>query len=134
MSGVYGSVYLKLDLRFEDKALNAVTAYKLFNPSNNSMSYGERSGFGGVIVYHGAELTPGQPYHAYDAACPHEATRNVTVQVQKDGIHAICPQCKSKYELFGGLGVRIEGPSQYDLTVYRVEMQPSGQDLIITNR
>ena len=39
-------------------------------------------------------------YIAFDAACPVEASRSVSINVQEDGFgNAVCPSCGTKYAL-----------------------------------
>ena len=48
----YRAVYLELDLTYQDKALNAIQAYKIYTSKDVDQA-GEQTGFGGVLVYHG---------------------------------------------------------------------------------
>jgi nitrite reductase/ring-hydroxylating ferredoxin subunit len=113
-------VYLELDLDFEDKALKEIQAYHIYTKDNINQDI-ERTGFGGVLVYHGISDNGMGAYYAFDAACPHEAKRTVTVEVDVDRIYAVCPKCQSKYELLNGIGNRISGPSQEQLKSYQVQ-------------
>ena len=56
--------------------------------------------------------------HAFDLACPHEALRDVKVEL--DGVLVKCPKCGSIYDLSYGFGNRLSGPSVYDLKRYEV--------------
>ena len=83
----YRAVYLELDL-----------------------TYQEQTGFGGVLVYHGLSSNGTGAFFAFDAACPHEASANVIVDVDESAVYAICPKCGSKFELLNGIGNPVEGP------------------------
>lgn len=105
----YRPVNLELDLTYQDKALNAIQAYKLYTQQNVDQA-NERTGFGGVLVYHGLSGSGTGAFYAFDAACPHEASQSVLVEVDEAAIYAICPTCGSKFELLNGLGNPVEGP------------------------
>lgn len=117
-------VYIELDLSFNDKVLSATMAHKIYT-QKDANQYGEKMGFGGVLVYHGLSSIGTSTFYAFDAACPYEASSNVTVEVEESGIYAICPKCGSKYELLNGFGSPVEGPSaeaKYRLQPYTVEV------------
>ncbi|MDR3142005.1 MAG: (2Fe-2S)-binding protein [Tannerellaceae bacterium] len=125
-------VYLELDLRFEDRDLLSVQAYKVFTSKNINQAI-EKTGYGGVLVYHGLS-TAATSYYAFDISCPHEANRSVVVEVDDAGIYAVCPKCGSKYELLNGIGNPVSGPSQqegYYLKSYTVTA--NGDKIIIRN-
>lgn len=128
----YCPVYLELDLTFQDRALKEMQAYKIYTQSNIDQD-GERTGFGGVLVYHGLNNNggAGEAYYAFDAACPYEAQVNIKVEVDENRIYAICPKCGSKYEILNGIGNPIEGPSKNYLQQYPVT--PMGNKLYIRN-
>ena len=75
----YRAVYLELDLTYQDKALNAIQAYKIYTSKDVDQA-GEQTGFGGVLVYHGLSSNGTGAFFAFDAACPHEASANVIVE------------------------------------------------------
>ena len=93
----YCPVYLELDLTFQDRALKDMQAYKIYTQSNIDQA-GEKTGFGGVLVYHGLNNNGGaaDAYYAFDAACPYEALANIKVEVDENKIYAICPKCGSR--------------------------------------
>jgi nitrite reductase/ring-hydroxylating ferredoxin subunit len=125
-------VYLELDLRFEDRDLLGVQAYKVLTSKNINQAI-EKTGYGGVLVYHGLS-TAGTSYYAFDISCPHEATRSVVVEVDDDAIYAVCPKCGSKYHLLNGIGNPVSGPSQqegYYLKPYTVST--NGDRIIVNN-
>lgn len=77
---------------------------------------GERVGYGGLLVYHGSESST-DVYYAFDLSCPYEAKVDIRVVVENT-LFARCPICKSKYEIFSGIGNPVEGPSKYPLKRY----------------
>lgn len=122
-------VYLELDLTYEDRALKSPQAYKIYLPNNINQAT-EKTGFGGVLVYHGIDnIGTDNAYYAFDAACPVEHQANVRVEVEEDAIYAICPKCGSKYELIYGVGNPVEGPATEGLKQYYVDKQ--GEKLYI---
>lgn len=113
-------VNLTINLDYEWR-LKASQAYKIFNKSNTQYQYNAQTGMGGILIYNGFDNNGGaHRYYAFDAACPYESQSNVIVEVDSDGLHAICPKCGSKYELLYGLGNPIEGPSTKYLQHYPV--------------
>ena len=51
----YRQVNLELDLRYNDKSLNALYSHKIYNQNNISTESSRgKTGFGGVIVFHGS--------------------------------------------------------------------------------
>ncbi|MDR2390025.1 MAG: (2Fe-2S)-binding protein [Tannerellaceae bacterium] len=126
----YSLVYLELDLTFEDKDLVPSLAYKIYTPQNINQSI-EKTGFGGVLVYHGVNGTGADAYYAFDLACPLEADRLVRVEVDDEHLHAVCPKCQSTYDLIFGLGNPVSGPSREQLKPYPVVV--SGNTLRIRN-
>ena len=96
----YRAVYLELDLTYQDKALNAIQAYKIYTSKDVDQA-GEQTG---------KEWNGTGAFFAFDAACPHEASANVIVDVDESAVYAICPKCGSKFELLNGIGNPVEGP------------------------
>ena len=101
----YRAVYLELDLTYQDKALKAILAYKIYTPKNVDQA-NEQTGFGGVLVYHGLP----DAFFAFDTACPQEASSNTIVEIDESGMYAICPKCGSKFDISYGNGNPVEGP------------------------
>jgi nitrite reductase/ring-hydroxylating ferredoxin subunit len=112
-------VYLELNLTFEAKNLLPVSAYQIYTPQNIDQAI-EKTGFGGVLVYHGIGSAGTDAYFAFDAACPHEANRSVTVEVDDNHLYAICPKCHTQYDLMSGSGTPVSGPGREQLKPYRV--------------
>ncbi|MDR2809239.1 MAG: (2Fe-2S)-binding protein [Tannerellaceae bacterium] len=130
-SGIpYSQVYLELDLTFEDKDLIPLSAYKIYTAKNINQHV-EKAGFGGVLVYHGLNGAATDAYYAFDTACPHEANRSVTVEIDNEHLHAVCPKCNSTYDLLYGLGNPVSGPAREQLKPYRIVV--SGNKIYVRN-
>ncbi len=124
-------VYLELDLTYEDNELNAIQAYKLYLPTSVNQAV-ERTGYGGVLVYHGLSSTgSSEAYYAFDASCPVECKTTIRVEVDDDAINAVCPNCGTKYEIINGIGHPVEGEGTETLKQYNVNMV--GNILYVTN-
>lgn len=129
----YRIVYLELDLTYQDKALNAIQAYKIYTPKDIDQE-GERTGFGGVLVYHGLSSSGTGAFYAFDAACPHEASSHVTVDVDESAVYVICPKCGSKFELLNGIGNPVEGPcAEEKQSLQRYVVDRNGNKIYIHN-
>lgn len=77
------------------------------------------TGFGGVLLAVDYNNNP----VAYDLSCPFEARADIRVAVDRQHLDARCPECGSTYDIFGGYGRPLSGPSAergYGLTRYRV--------------
>jgi nitrite reductase/ring-hydroxylating ferredoxin subunit len=119
-------VYLNLDLTFEDKELKAVPAYKEYTIKNINLAQGERAGYGGVLVVH----TMLGEYKAFDRSCSYEAKPGITVEVDEEILYAVCPVCKTKYDIGFGTGAP-NGKSKHYLRIYNVTQ--NGGKLIVGN-
>lgn len=81
-------------------------------------------GTGGLLLVHGFD---NDHYYAYDLACPHcyatyatSATKLHRLQMDKDGITAICPDCESKFgSIFWGSPAATSGPANKDNHILR---------------
>lgn len=88
-------------------------------------------GYGGIIIVNNWGDSA-NPYLVFDAACTHEVSSSVHVEVKENGTGlATCPECGSQFMLFGGYGSPIKGPAKEPLKQYRV-ISVNGR-LIITN-
>ncbi|MFA5327335.1 MAG: hypothetical protein WC384_06055 [Prolixibacteraceae bacterium] len=100
-----------------------------FNPTNyiefkvpGGAVYFPNPGYGGIIVINnwGDEYTP---YLAFDATCTHEVSSTVRVAVTENGSGiAVCPECGSKFLLFGSNGNPIMGPAAEPLRQYHANL------------
>ena len=120
------SVYLNLDLTYEDKELKTIPSYKEYTIKNINIGLGERAGFGGVLV---VRNMLGE-YKAFDRSCPHEASSNITVVVDDDVLYAVCPKCGTKYDIGLANGMPV-GTSKHSLRRYNVIL--NGNKLIVKN-
>ncbi len=87
--------------------------YRIFNrpkkqPSNFPYNVNTYTGYGGVLLMMGFEGGNYGPV-AYDAACPVENRPDVSVGVDASNFDAVCPLCKSRYNVFNGGGGPISG-------------------------
>lgn len=85
-----------------------------------------RWGYAGLIIGQSV-FSEGNTYVAYDAACPVEASRNVSVEVLEDGLGtAECPKCHTQYNLSSGgfpTGEGTEYLKHYKVTVSGTSLQ-----------
>lgn len=122
----YNSVipYVYVDMNF-----NPVNYIELNIPGG--YVYFKNAGYGGIIVFRdmaGSETS----FFSFDATCTHEVSS--LVRVVPDGVGtgtATCPECKSKYILFGGSGSPVKGPAAEPLKQYRTSF--AGGRIIIRN-
>lgn len=86
-------------------------------------------GYAGLII--GQSIySEGNTYVAFDAACPVEASRSVSVDVQDDGLGtAICPSCGTKYHLSNSGAPEGEG-TEY---LKRYNVAVNGSTLQVSN-
>ncbi|RHJ86517.1 hypothetical protein [Parabacteroides sp. AM08-6] len=116
-------VYLRIDLRYEDKDLVGTLNHKEFTAPRKA---GEYVGYSGVLVVCGFDNV----YYAYDLCCPHEASKTNRIVPDNTG-KAKCPKCGTVYDIGYGTGAPVEGVSEYALQRYNVTSL--GQELLIQN-
>lgn len=86
-------------------------------------------GYAGLIIGQSV-YSDGNTYVAYDAACPVEASRSVSIELQEDGLgSAVCPKCHTTYDLSSG-GYPAGAGTEY-LKSYKVIV--SGTTLQVRN-
>ena len=77
-------------------------------------------GYAGLIIGQSV-FSDGNTYVAFDAACPVEAQRNVSVELADDGLGtALCPKCHTKYDLSNGgfpTGTGMEYLKHYSVSI-----------------
>lgn len=91
------------------------------------------TGFGGVLLIEGIDALNPQiaaPL-AYDLACPVERRADIRVHIDNDTYIAVCPQCKSTYDVTMGMGAPLSGEAatgkyKYALKAYRVIPNSTG--------
>lgn len=119
--------------------VSGVGEYRIFDrvrrlPSNFSYNANTYTGFGGVLLIMGLDAVSGTyaPI-AFDAACPVENSVSVTVSIDPSTLEAVCPQCKSHYNVLTGMGGPLSGQaytSKYGLRTYKVYQSTLGGYMI----
>lgn len=100
-------------------------------PSNFPWTALTQTGYGGVLLV--ADVL-GNPV-AFDLSCPVENRPEVRVAVDTETHQAVCPRCKSRYEVFSNFGIPLSGKAQemgYALTRYSVGAGGGGEYRVIT--
>ena len=100
-------------------------------PSGFPYKAGSATGFGGVLLIEGMD-----PYSsvtavplAYDLACPVECKPDIRVKIDNDTYVAVCPQCKSTYDVTMGGGAPLSGEAfsgKYKYALKSYACIPSG--------
>lgn len=96
---------------------------QLREPANFPFKATTYTGFGGILLISGYNYGDYNMPLAYDLACPVELNRNVRVAVDAATFEAVCPQCKSHFNVTEGQGRPVSGPAleqNYALRTYRV--------------
>lgn len=117
--------------------VTGVGDYRMFDrmsriPANFPYNANTYTGYGGVLLMMGVENLP----LAYDLACPVENQANVKVRIDKESLEAVCPQCKSRYNVLTGGGGPMSGQAytnKYGLRMHAVHQSPLG-GYIITSK
>lgn len=96
-------------------------------------NHGYQMGYAGLII--GQSAFPGmnneKVYYAFDRACPVEVNPNITISIQENSVgKAICPQCKTEYDLNNGGAPKGTSKGEY-LKRYKVII--NGDKLIVSN-
>ncbi len=118
------------DARYNN--LNYIGGFHEFKWGDPSLPLGTALGNGGILlVYSITPLDPSEPYAAYDLYCTNE--KNVVVETQPGGLKAICPKCKSEYDITSGFGICTSGPNQGNhLEIYKATRV--GQSIRVTRK
>lgn len=115
--GLY-PVYFEVNLNTEWR-LQASQASKIFTEKNTNQ-HDARFGLGGILVYNGFSNNGGSQnvYYAFDAACPYEASSNVTVEVQ-DGVlqSALNVEVSMTYRMEWAILWKVQQLRSYSITV-----------------
>lgn len=115
--------------------------YRIFNrakglPSNFPYDANTYTGFGGVLLFMGQDMTTLTPSpQAFDLACPVEHNADVTVSIDPTTLDAVCSKCDSRYDVLIGAGGPKSGMAvtrKVGLNIYKVRPTTSG-GYIITN-
>lgn len=110
--------------------------YRVFNrekqiPSNFPYDVNTYTGYGGLLLMMGIDMVP----MAYDMACPIEARPTTVISIDDSNFEAVCPDCKSRFNVLTGDGGPISGMAlnhKKGLTKYRVYSSQYG-GYIVTN-
>lgn len=98
---------------------------------------GAATGYGGVLLIEGMdpfELQTSMPL-AYDLSCPVEKSQTIRVAIDPETFEAVCPVCRSRYDVTMGAGAPIAGEAlsgerQYGLRRYAVHPTTLGGYII----
>lgn len=88
-------------------------------PSNYPYTASTYTGYGGVLL---VMDIMGEP-RAYDLACPVEVKQSVRLTIDKETHYAVCPECKSEFDVFSLYGYPVSGTAAskgYGLRRYNV--------------
>ena len=106
------AVQLAINIMQDAPELNAMGGYKCYT---QALTSGQYLGYGGIVIFHGFDDT----FFAFDLSCPHEAKRDVRIEVNMGGTGK-CPECGSVYDVGFGSGSPSSGPSKHILRQYKV--------------
>jgi hypothetical protein len=117
---VYVDFYLDLnDIVFKD--LYSVSNFVIITSKTPSTEFfGRLVGYNnnGIIVLHATE----EEFYAFDRTCPYDfAVNGLSIAINVDGFDAVCPQCSTKYSLYGG-GAPLSGIGNYPLKAYKTAL------------
>ncbi len=116
--------------------VNGLGTYRYFVkdrrlPSNFPYTATTYTGLGGVLLIDvGVGAT--QPV-AYEMSCPYERKKSVVVQMDDATLEAVCPECKSRFNVLMANGMGVEGPAakqHMGMHRYKVTATASGGYLI----
>lgn len=98
---------------------HAITyTYSQIYPSNYKL------GYGGIAIFRDLDGKLG----CCDLACPYDRSRTNPMVVSMP--FAVCPMCKSKFDLSYGIGNRVEGPAMSGLRMYR-NIRDNGDYIVV---
>lgn len=83
----------------------------------------EAEGYGGVIVFcefYDVVTPSASIYHAYDATCTNEISKDCTLSSENNNVTALCSCCSSEYSLFDGFPYK--GDATVALKTYNVSI------------
>ena len=95
-------------------------------------------GVGGLLVVNSMlPMDEANPYAVYDLYCPYCYYRSTIVphprvEVSDNILRAVCPECKSEYDISSGFGGCIKGPGK-QLQVYHARYSAGNHTLILRN-
>ncbi len=104
-------------------------------PANFPYNVNTYTGFGGVLLFMGQDLSGSAAPLAMDMACPVEHDARVTVTIDSETLDAVCPKCKSRYDVITGMGGPKSGMAidrKVGLNLYKARATVNG-GYVITN-
>ncbi len=116
--------------------VHGATSWKRYIKSE-SIPYGFRyaaldyTGYGGLLVV--CDIMGDE--QVYDLTCPVESPRISRITIPEGQTVAMCPECKSTYEVFSNYGVPLSGPAArhgYGLKRYHIVFGGPGEYRVIT--
>jgi len=125
----YAEVDFQFDIVNHDSKLNSGGEHLVFEKNRLAS---DRCGYSGLIVYNTGMMNDGVwQFYAFDRCCPNEKRQNVIVEIQSDGMTAVCSTCKTSYSLFSG-GLRTDGVGTENLQRYRVRAESGNGKFRVT--
>lgn len=119
--------------------VHGVGDYRIFNrgkqlPSNFPYNVNTYTGYGGVLLIMALDGSTGsyEP-QAFDAACPVENKPEVSIGIDASNFEAVCPECKSRFNVLTGMGGPISGiakTNNYGLRPCKVRSSGNGGYII----
>ena len=115
--------------------VSGVGDYRVFDrsrlvPANFPFTANTYTGYGGVLLIMAFDALSGNySPQAYDLACPVENSQKIKITIDEDKLEAVCPQCKSRYNVLNGGGGPLSGQaltSKYGLRKYHVYTSQMG--------
>lgn len=99
-------------------------------PGNFPFNANSYTGFAGLLLVTDIENRP----LVYDMCCPVERERTTRVRFDADKLLAVCPECKSEYNVCEFSGSPVSGPAyakRWGLRRYTVTPSPYGGYVIV---
>lgn len=114
--------------------VHSLGEYRIFNrpkgiPSNFPYNVNTYTGFGGVLLFMGQDVSGNAAPLAFDLACPVEHNPEVAVSIDPDNLDAVCSKCKSRYDVITGMGGPKSGMAidhKVGLNIYKVRSSSTG--------
>ncbi len=120
-------LFISCDEDYQDYVPYTLVDFTIDLTINNNLAnpgYSElipQAGYGGVIIYceyYDFSSPSNSMYHAFDATCTNELSRECTVINEGNSFYAVCPCCSSKFELV--TGYPVDGDAKKPLKYYNI--------------
>lgn len=95
-------------------------------PANYPYTVNTYTGFGGVLLLRPIDAINPAPI-AFDAACPVESSVDAIVSIDSQTLEAVCPRCKSRFNVFEWGGQATSGVAKTNNFGLRM-LKVSGSD------